>query len=100
MINRGSVIVRPKKPYIDWAAELEDSPILPEYEGEKTVYLIPEYDDDEHAMQILSEGFDLIFESELYGWHTDEVAWPKNRTFAMFKEWFHIEFNSVVSDLC
>ncbi len=41
-----------------------------------------------------------IFENELYGWHTDEAAWPKGRDFAMFKKWFEIELHSVVEDLC
>jgi hypothetical protein len=41
-----------------------------------------------------------IFENELYGWHTDEAAWPRGRDFAMFKDWFEIEPHSVVEDLC
>ncbi len=31
MLNRGVVIVRPKQPYLDWAAELDDSGIVPDY---------------------------------------------------------------------
>ncbi len=30
MLNRGVVIVRPKQPYLDWAAGLDDSGILPD----------------------------------------------------------------------
>jgi hypothetical protein len=41
-----------------------------------------------------------IFENELYGWHTEEAAWPQGRDFAMFKAWFSIELHSVVEDLC
>lgn len=100
MINRGSVIVRPKKPYIDWASQLDDSGLTPDPEDERTIYLIPEYDDDVEAMEILANGFDIIFEEELAGWHTDESGWPKNRTFAMFRKWFSFEFHSVVEDLC
>ncbi|WP_345552477.1 hypothetical protein [Microbulbifer aestuariivivens] len=73
---------------------------MPEPEGERTVYLIPEYDDDLQAMEILSSCFDVIFEAELNGWHTDENAWPKNRTFKMFRDWFSLEFHSMVTDLC
>ena len=100
MINRGAVIVRPKQPYIDWADQLDDSDVLPSTEGEKTVYLLPEYDDDLEALEILSQCYDIIFETELDGWHTDEAAWPEQRTFAMFREWFAFEFHSVVDDLC
>jgi len=100
MINRGSIIVRPKQPYMDWAAQLDDSEILPDIEGEQTIYLIPDFDDDIEATEILAKCFDIIFEAELNGWHTDESAWPKNRTFAMFREWFDFKFHSVVEDLC
>ena len=43
MLNRGVVIVRPKQPYLDWAAGLDDSGIVPDPNGEQTVYLIPSY---------------------------------------------------------
>jgi len=100
MINRSSVIVRPKQPYIDWAAQLDDSGVTPDANAEKTIYLIPEYGDDVEAMEILSRCFDIIFEAELDGWHTDKSAWPKDRTFAMFRDWFEFEFHSLVEDLC
>lgn len=100
MLNRGVVIVRPKQPYLDWAGGLDDSGVLPSVEDEQTVYLIPSFEDDEEAESILKEIYEEIFESELHGWHTDESAWPKKRTFAVFKQWFHIELHSVVDDLC
>jgi len=100
MLNRGAIIVRPKQPFLDWAAQLDVTGHLPNPNDEQTVYLIPEYDDDIEAVRILSEGYDVIFEAELEGWHTRQSDWPKNRTFAMFREWFDIEFHSVVEDLC
>jgi hypothetical protein len=100
MINRGVVIVRPNQPYLDWAAALDDSGILPDPNDEQTVYLIPSYGDDQEAWDILEEIFPMIFENELVGWHTDESAWPQDRSFAMFKQWFTIELHSVVEDLC
>lgn len=100
MLNRGVLIVRPKQPYLDWAAQLDDSGLVPDPEGEKTVYLIPEFESDDEAWEILEDVYPEVFERELDGWHTDESAWPQNRTFAMFKEWFDIELQSVVEDLC
>lgn len=100
MLNRGSVIVRPKQPFIDWALNLDDSGLAPDADGEQTVYLIPEYDSDEHAMQILSLCFDEIFALELASWHLVEDDWPQKRTFAMFKNWFTLQFNSCVEDIC
>jgi hypothetical protein len=100
MLNRGVVIVRPKRPYLDWAAGLDDSETVPDPTGEQTVYLIPSYEDAETAFEFLETLHPAIFENELYGWHTDEAAWPRGRNFAMFKDWFEIELHSVVEDLC
>jgi len=100
MLNRGVVIVRPKQPYLDWAAGLDDSGIVPDPNDEQTVYLIPSYDNDEEALEILENVHPAIFDNELYGWHTDEAAWPQGRDLAMFKAWFEIELHSVVEDLC
>jgi hypothetical protein len=99
MINRGALIVRPKQPFLDWAARLDDSGIVPDAEGEQTVYLIPEFEDDQEASAVLKRIYAEVFERELWGWHTDESAWPQNRTLAMFREWFDIELHSVVEDI-
>jgi hypothetical protein len=100
MLNRGGMIVRPKQPYLDWAAQLDDSGLVPDPRGEQTVYLIPQFENDDEAAAILQDIYAEVFERELDGWHTDESAWPRNRTFAMFKEWFDVELHSVVEDLC
>lgn len=100
MLNRGVLIVRPAKPYVDWALSLDDSGISPSAKEEQTVYLIAEFDDDRQADKVLRAVFAEVFERELEGWHTDELRWPKNRTLATFKKWFHIEMHSVVEDLC
>jgi len=100
MLNRSTVMVRPKQPYLDWAAQVDDSDVVPDPGDERTVYLIPEYDDEDQAWELLEEIYPEIFENELYGWHTDEDAWPQERSFTMFQEWFEIELNSIVEDLC
>jgi hypothetical protein len=100
MLNRAVLIVRPKQPYFDWAASLDDSGILPDVAGEQTVYLIPEYENDDDANQVLETVFREVFENELYGWHTDEATWPQRRDFETFLQWFSIELHSVVEDLC
>jgi len=100
MLNRSAVVIRPAQPFIDWVAAHSGPEALPSAEGEQTVYLIPEYEDDVDALDLLAQGFDVIFEMELHSWYTDESVWPKHRSFAMFREWFIIEFHSVVEDLC
>lgn len=100
MLNRGVLIVRPRQPYLDWAAGLDDSGLVPDPDDERTIYLIPGYEDDDQAWAILEEVYAEVFARELDGWHTDEAAWPQNRDFAMFQEWFDIELHSIVEDLC
>ncbi len=100
MINRAVLIVRPKQPFLDWAAGLDDSGLLPDVEGERTIYLIPDFDTDDDAQTIIEEVYAEVFDSELYGWHIDESAWPTNRDLKTFREWFAIELHSVVEDLC
>lgn len=100
MQNRAVLIVRPKQPYVDWAAQLDDSGVVPDSEGDETVYLIPEFESDTEAWEILEGLYAEVFARELECWCTDESAWPKNRSFAMFEEWFDIEYHSIVEDLC
>ena len=100
MINRGVLIVRPKQPFLDWAAELDDSGVLPDVDGEQTVYLIPSFEMPDEAQSILKKVYLEVFENELWDWHTDEAAWPKKRDLKTFREWFAIELHSVIEDLC
>lgn len=100
MINRGVVIVRPKQPFLDWAAGLDDSELLPDVDGEQTVYLVPEFATPEDANSLVELLYPAFFENELYTWFTDESAWPERRDLETFREWFSIEFHSVVEDLC
>ena len=99
MLNRGVLIVRPAKPFVDWALSLDDSGIVPSAREEQTAYLIPEFEDDPEAARVLKAVFAEVFARELDGWHTDESRWPKIRTLATFKKWFDIEMHSVVEDL-
>jgi hypothetical protein len=52
MLNRAVLIVRPKQPYLDWAAGLDDSGLLPDVQGEQTAYLIPSFEDDDEAAKV------------------------------------------------
>jgi len=100
MLNRAVLIVRPRRPFLEWAAQLDDSGLLPDVDGEQTAYLVPEFEDDAKRKRVLKLVYAEVFERELFGWHTDESAWPQSRTFAMFQQWFTVELHSVVEDLC
>ena len=100
MLNRVALIVRPAKPFLEWAANLDDSGVLPDPDDEQTVYLIPSFETDQEQERVLRTIYAEVFENELHGWHTVESAWPRNRTLAMFRRWFKIEIHTVVEDLC
>lgn len=100
VLNRAAIIVRPDKPFVDWARALDDSGILPDPDDEQTVYLVPGFNDEEEAQSILKKSFSLIFEDELFGWSNDESSWPGDRSYAVFRKWFKVEMHSVVEDLC
>ena len=99
MLNRCAVILRPAKPYLEWAAALDESGLMPDPLDEQAVYLLPGLGDGADIDELIAMMFALMFENELEGWHTDEADWPKDRTLAMFKQWFKIEVHSLIHDL-
>jgi hypothetical protein len=88
VLNRAALILRPKQPYLDWAAGLDDSGIVPGVGGEQTVYLIPSYDDDQEAERVLRRIYAEVFERELHGWHTDEGACRRSERLRCFESGF------------
>jgi len=101
VLNRSSLIVRPKQPFLDWVNSYDGSSFpSSEVDHDQTVYLIPEYLNELDSHQVLKQVYETIFELELEGWCLDEGKWPNLRTLAIFKEWFTVEFHSMVIDLC
>ena len=100
MINRSAIILRPAQPFLDWAASVDDSGIIPDVEGEQAVYLVPEWEDDKGRERVLKRVFAELFERELFGWHSDESKWPKVRGLREFRKWFRIEMHSLIEDVC
>ena len=101
MLNRSVLIVKAKDPFRQWVNSLPDpdSVTLEELNEDTTAYLVPEYDDDSQRDRILKKVFKDIFEEQLDGWWTDEKDWPVKRDMRTFKQWFDVEFHSVVIDL-
>jgi len=101
MINRSAASVYAKQPFVDWLRSLPDPAdvTLDDVNADPTLFLLPEYGDDEERDALLGECYDLIFEDELSGWSLEESEWPAKRDLATFKEWFELRFHSVVLDL-
>lgn len=101
MINRSAVVVRPRKPFLDWVRACDDEGV-PEVTLEEmgsTLYLVPDYEDPVDAQRVLKKVFAEIFCRELEAWFTDEECWPRDRSLARFREWFEIEHVEMVEDV-
>ena len=102
-IDRSILTVRAKQPFLDWLHSLPDpDPVgytLDEVNRDQSAYLLPEYEDDNQMEYLLEKYFKQIFEEQLNGWWLDADAWPPRRDLKTFKEWFDVEFHSIVFDL-
>lgn len=101
-INRSILLVRPRQPYLDWAASLPNpTPVtLEDLREDCNAYLVAEILDPGDELAVLQNHYAAIFEHELAGWVTEEDLWPGTRTLSMFTAWFDVEFHGMVFDLC
>ncbi|NNM83290.1 MAG: hypothetical protein HKL98_11910 [Burkholderiales bacterium] len=101
-INRSLAIIKPKQQFQEWLATcIDPAPdvTLEELRKDATALLIPEFDDEESALQFVYSNFGALFERELEDWVVDESLWPASRSLKLFKEWFDIEIHSMVTDM-
>lgn len=99
-LNRGVFVVRAREPYAEWADSLDDTGVR--YADDNAwvnAYLVPEFEFEEESWEWLQENCSVIFEMELGGWHTDPDAWPRDRSWKVFREWFEVEFIQMAWDL-
>ena len=100
-INRAAIVVRPGRPYVEWASRLDDE--APEHakllEKRISIYLVGEDPDEKEETAPLERCFKKIFEAELAAWSIDRGDWPKKRTLELFLQWFDVARESVVTDL-
>ncbi len=99
--NRSFLLIKPKKPFVDWVNNYDDS-IVPEDNiySTRTLYMIEEFDDvsPEGIVKHLKKVYKDIFIHELWGWYMDENYLPKNISFKMFEEWFEYELIEMCFD--
>ena len=101
MVNRSLFLVRPQRPYIDWAASLdEDAPEHVKMPSNRvSVYLAPEDPLGKSETPPIEDYFLEILDAELEAWSRDPDSWPTVRDFATFRRWFEVTGNSMVMDL-
>ena len=95
-IDRAAIFVKPKQPMFEWFDEFYPEEYI-KREYEPKVYLIS--DDNLDIEKWLKKNYDKIFVKELESWNENEKTWPQKRTYKMFKQWFDVDFGSIVYDL-
>lgn len=108
-VNRAMVVLCYKQPYIDWVKTAGPFPMeltLEEANDDGDAFLIPAYDSHidpvettEDAVKWVEKRWRMFFEHILMSWIEDESAWPKKRTLKMFREWFAVEYKSMIWDM-
>jgi len=94
IVNRGYIIISPKKPFIDWAVSQDEEYELDE-SSEPNVYLIEEdFFEDE---PVIKANFKKIFKNELFSVSDEEDNFPEI-TVENFELWFNCILGNMVFD--
>lgn len=92
----------PAQPFLDWLHRVDPTSAdltLADLRREPTIYLLPEYDCEDEALDCLQEVVSEIFEEQLAGWYRVPSAWPRERDLRTFLRWFEYRRHSMVFDL-
>lgn len=107
-LNRGSVTLKPKKPVLDWLNSVDrslgvkDSMKFDPLDEHGDTFLVPGepvIDSRQDAVAWVEKNWKDFFEFELGQWILDDTLWPQKPTLKLFREWFDIEYRSMVWDL-
>ena len=101
-INRSALVVKPAQPFLDWlhrVAPTSTDVTLDDLILEPTIYLLPEWDTEDEALQLLAEVSNSIFEEQLNGWYRVPPVSPAARDLRTFPLWFDCSFHSMVVDV-
>ena len=86
-INRSALVVKPAQPFLDWLHRVDPTSThltVDNLRLEPTIYLLPEWDTEDEALQLLAEVSNEIFEEQLNGWHRLPSVWPGERDLKSF----------------
>ena len=103
VINRSAIVVRPGQPFLNWLHRVDPTSshlTLDDLRRQPTIYLLPECDSEEQALEFLREISSEIFEEQLNGWYRVPSVWPTERDLMALRIWFEIGFHSMIVDLC
>ncbi|WP_432377560.1 hypothetical protein [Duganella sp. P38] len=102
-INRHLIILMPKQPVLDWIMRVDPNPpslTLEQLRQEQNAFLVHDaLDGQQDAEKWVKRSWQVFFEGYLNEWYTVESWWPQKRTYKMFKDWFEVQYHSMVWDL-
>ena len=104
-INRHLIILVHKQPFLDWLLSADPNPLPPmtldDLRDDNEAFLIPDdvADGTEDAVKWVEKHWRMFFEHMLGDWLTDETMWPQKLSLKLFREWFGVEYQSLVWDL-
>lgn len=107
-LNRGSVTLKPKQPVLDWLNSVDrplgikDSMKFDPLDEHGDTFLVPgepKIESRQDAVAWVEKNWKDFFEFKLGQWILDDTLWPQNPTLKLFREWFDIEYRSMVWDL-
>jgi hypothetical protein len=101
-INRFAVVGRPAQPFLDWLYRIDKASAdltLDDLRLDPTIYLLPEWESDEEALEKLAAVSAEIFAEQLNSWYLVASVCPQDRDVNTFLRWFDCS-HSMVFDLC
>ncbi|OHB56611.1 MAG: hypothetical protein A2Y07_03605 [Planctomycetes bacterium GWF2_50_10] len=101
-INRSVAIIKPKEPFVGWVNSLDHKAgfelTMEQLRSDPLCILIPEFENPSQAKAYIKTNYEEIWKWQLKAFWTDEKAYPGQRPFEKFMEWFDVEFCSEVID--
>jgi hypothetical protein len=103
IINRDLLVITPKQACVDWANSLgEDFDLKMEdmagHDAAST-FLIPEFEDEEEALEWMEEGADGWFALLLMEWTDEREKWPSDLSWENLNNFFHVNYQSMIMDV-
>jgi hypothetical protein len=103
MVNCSAIVAMPAQPFLDWLHRVDPTSAqltLEDLRREPTIYLLPEWETEDEALEHLAEVSSEAFKEQWNGWYRVPSVWPGDRELNAFLRWFDCSFHSMVFDVC
>ena len=101
-VDRIAAIIKPTAKMLEWlknCSAKQEHLTLQNLRKDCIVLLIPDFEGPRQSSEYIKKVYSAIFKAELLSWQIDENLWPEDRNFDLFRDWFDVEFHSLVYDV-